>query len=290
MSATARVWKPMRLSLRAISVSAVVAFVLFTPSPATADVGYADGSFSGTSAPSGMKPQSKLWFADGIWWGVMFDNLTQRFEIYRRDAATEKWASTGTVVDGRRNIWADAKWDGAKLFIVSHGASWTSTLDGMRVARFSYNSAAKTWSMDSGFPLLDVGTTPGHTAPTGTEGAVLDEDSLGRIWITWTRDLKTWVTHSATDQRTFVTPFVVPVPNADNVTSDDMSTLVAFDGHIGVLWSNEAVWCMCFAIHNDGDPDTTWTSKPMLGPAANPADPEQELADDHMNLKAPNDG
>src|SRR6476646_6927882 len=117
----------MRLRLRALPVSALVAFLLFTAAPASADVGFADGSFSGTSAPSGMKPQSKLWFADGIWWGVMFDNLTQRFEIYRRDAATEKCASTATVVDTRRNVWADAKWDGTKLFVVSHGASWTST-------------------------------------------------------------------------------------------------------------------------------------------------------------------
>jgi hypothetical protein len=280
----------MRLLVRALILGAIVASLLVTTAPARADVGFTDGSFSGTSAPSGMKPQSKLWFADGIWWGVMFDNLTQRFEIYRRAAATESWSSTGTVVDGRRNVWADAKWDGTKLFIVSHGASWTSTLDGIRVSRFSYDGSSKTWSMDSGFPLLDVGTTAGHTAPTGTEGAVLDEDGRGRIWITWTRDLKTWVTHSTTDTRTFVPPFVVPVPGADNVTSDDMSTLVAYDGRIGVLWSNESIWCMCFAIHNDADPDDTWTAKPMIGPATDPTDKSQELADDHMNLKAPNDG
>src|SRR4051794_33898673 len=258
--------------------------------PAAADVGFSDGSFSGTSAPSGMKPQSKLWVADGIWWGVMFDNLTQRFEIYKRDAATEQWSSTGTVVDGRRNIWADAKWNGSQLFVVSHGASWTSTLDGIHISRFSYDAASKSWTLDTGFPLLDVGTTPGHTAPTGTEAAVIDQDGAGRIWLTFTRDFKTWVTHSTSDTRTFVTPFVVPVPNADNVTSDDIATLVAFDGRIGVMWSNENVWCMCFAIHDDGDPDGTWSSKPMVGPATNPADPAQELADDHMNLKAPNDG
>jgi hypothetical protein len=275
---------------RAIIVSALVALLLSTASPASAEVGFADGGFSGTSAPSGMKPQSKLWFADGIWWSVMFNNLAQRFEIYRRNAATEKWASTATIVDGRRNVWADAKWDGTKLFVVTHGASWTSTLDGIRVSRFSYNSATKAWSADSGFPLLDVGTTPGHTAPTGTEGAVLDEDSRGRIWITWTRDLKTWVTHSTTDTRTFAAPFVVPVPGADGVTADDMSTLVAYDGRIGVLWSNESTWCMCFAIHDDAAPDDAWTAKPMIGPAADPTDKAQELADDHMNLKAPNDG
>src|SRR3954469_5260467 len=96
--------------------------------PAAADVGFSDGSFSGTSAPSGMKPQSKLWVADGIWWGVMFDNLTQRFEIYKRDAATAPCPPPGAGGAARRNVWADAKWDGTHLFVVSHGASWTSTL------------------------------------------------------------------------------------------------------------------------------------------------------------------
>ena len=268
----------------------VLALMLALVPTAQADVGFVDGLFGGTSAPSGMKPQSKLWVADGIWWGVMFNGFTQRFEIYRRDAAQETWSTTGTVVDGRRNVWLDAKWDGSHLFVVSHGASWTSSLEGIRLERYSYDGTSKLWSLDSGYPLLNVGTTPGHTAPTGTEGAVLDEDSTGKVWITWTRDFKTWATHSTTNTQTFVTPFVIPVPNADNVTDDDMSTLVAFDGHIGVLWSNETAWCMCFAIHNDGDPDTVWTYKPMLGPSSDPADKEQELADDHMNLKAPNDG
>ena len=283
------------LSLRRSAAAAILCGLIgltfaVAAHPAAADVGFSDASFSGTSAPTGMKPQSKLWYADGIWWGVMFDNLTQRFEIYRRNAANEQWTTTGTVVDGRRNVWADAKWNGTHLFVVSHGASWTSTLDGIRISRFSYDSAAKSWTLDGGFPLFDVGATPGHTAPTGTEAAVIDQDGAGRIWLTFTRDLKTWVTHSTTDTQTFVAPFVVPVPDADNVTADDISTLVAFDGRIGVMWSNESVWCMCFAIHGDGDPDSVWSSKPMVGPATNPADKNQELADDHMNLKAPNDG
>src|SRR3954447_21871060 len=85
--------------------------------PAAADVGFSDGSFSGTSAPSGMKPQSKLWVADGIWGGGRSNTLPQRFEISGRHADTEQWSSTGRVVHGRRNIWADAKWNGTHLFV-----------------------------------------------------------------------------------------------------------------------------------------------------------------------------
>jgi hypothetical protein len=271
-------------------LAAAAALLVLAPTVASADVGFIDASITGASAPSGMKPQSKLWVADGIWWGAMFNAFTQRYEIYRRTAGSETWASTGTVIDGRKIVWTDAKWDGSHLSIVSHGASGAATLDGIRVSRYSYDSTAKTWSLNSGFPVTNVGTTPGHDASTGTEGAVLDTDSSGRIWITWTRDQKVWVTHSTTDTQTFTTPIVVPLPNADNLTADDMSTLIAFDGRIGVLWSNQTVMCMCFAVHADGDPDSTWTSKPLAAPAANPADRSQQLADDHMNLKAPNDG
>jgi len=255
---------------RRFAVLLLAAASLLPAAPASADVGFADGSFSGTSAPTGMKPQSKLWVADGIWWGSMFNSFTQRFEIYRRDAASERWTTTGTVVDGRRNVWADAKWDGTHLFIVSAGASSTSTLDAVKLERFSYNSSAKTWSLDAGFPVT--------IDPTGTEAAVLDEDSTGRIWITYTQEQKVWVTHSTTSTASFVTPFVPPLDGAANLTADDMSALVAYDGRIGVMWSNENDWAMYFGIHVDGDGDSSWTAKPAIQ--------QSEWADDHMNLKA----
>ena len=253
-----------------VAVLLAVAAALLAAPAARADVGFVDGSFNGTSAPTGMKPQSKLWVADGIWWGSMFNSFTQRFEIYRRDAATERWTSTGTVVDGRRNVWADVKWDGTHVFIVSAGASPTSTLDAVKLARFSYNSSAKTWSLDTGFPVT--------IDPTGTEAAVVDKDSTGRVWITYTQEQKVWVTHSTTSTASYVTPFVPPLAGADNLTSDDMSALVAFDGRIGLMWSNENDWAMYFGVHVDGGADTSWTAKPAIQ--------QSEWADDHMNLKS----
>ena len=267
----------------------MVLLALLPVAAARADVGFVGPSFSGATATTGMKPQSKLWVADGIWWGAMFNSLTQRIEIFRRTPGTETWSTTGTAVDARKNIWTDVKWTGTHLHVVSHGASWTDTIVGIRVSRYSYDSASKSWSLDSGYPLTNVGTTPGHIAPTGAEGVVLDVDSLGRIWITWTRDGKVWVTHSTVNQQTFVAPFVVPAAYADGL-GDDMSSLVAYDGRVAVMWSNQNVMCMCFAVHDDGAPDGTWTARPFTGPSTNIADRAQELADDHLNLKAPNDG
>jgi hypothetical protein len=35
--------------------------------------------------PTGEKPQSKLWFNDGIWWASLFDRSTEEYHIYRYD-------------------------------------------------------------------------------------------------------------------------------------------------------------------------------------------------------------
>ena len=40
------------------------------PVQGAGDVGYQDGSYSG-SAVTGREPQSKLWFNDGSWWASM---------------------------------------------------------------------------------------------------------------------------------------------------------------------------------------------------------------------------
>src|SRR5207245_3875466 len=48
-------------------------------------VGYRDFSFgtTATSTPTGEKPQSKLWFNDGVCWGSMFSTTTSTYHIYR---------------------------------------------------------------------------------------------------------------------------------------------------------------------------------------------------------------
>ncbi|HVH95299.1 MAG TPA: hypothetical protein VM688_10315, partial [Nocardioidaceae bacterium] len=44
---------------------------------ATGDIGIVDQSFTGvTNPPTSDKPQSKLWFNDGLWWATMFDPVS----------------------------------------------------------------------------------------------------------------------------------------------------------------------------------------------------------------------
>ena len=65
---------------------------------------------------------------------------------------------------------------------------------------------------------------------------------------------------------------------ANNLNIDDISALVAYNGRIGVMWSNQNADTMYFASHADGAADSAWTLNPALqGP---------KYADDRINLKS----
>jgi hypothetical protein len=273
----------------AIALLSAIAGLLLTlgallPGPAAApiaaaagDVGYADFSYSysGIAAdPTGEKPQSKLWYNDGRWWGSLFDTTTGVYRIYWLNLGTQQWTATTTALDPRPKTKADTLWDGQHLYVVSGGDTTSGGVnaDG-RLFRYSYNTASDSYSLDFG-PI---------TVRTGTaETIVLDKDSAGQLWVTYTQGNKVYVNHSQPgNEQSWATPFIVPAAGANpNVGSDDISSLVAYDGKIGVLWSNQSDKSFYFAYHVDGAPASTWTG----GTAAHL--PGQPLADDHISLKS----
>src|SRR5215213_5492998 len=79
-----RAWRLLCVPALTAAIAATLALAL-VPAAQAADVGFVDGSYGFTSAPTGMKPQSKLWYtSDGIWWGLMYNGFTGQLEIYRR--------------------------------------------------------------------------------------------------------------------------------------------------------------------------------------------------------------
>lgn len=253
------------------------------PASAAGDVGYQDFSYSGASAPTGQKPQSKLWFNDGIWWGSLFSSSRRAFDIFRLDWASQTWSDTGVTIDARSNSQADMMWTGTNLFAVSAVSDQSNSNSpptsgdlSVRVMRYSYSSAMKTYTLDTGFPVT--------VANAALEAVVMDMDTTGELWVTWTYKngsggRNVLITHSTTDTATFVAPYVLPVSGANNLSTDDISTIVHYNGKIGVLWSNENDWVVHFAFHVDGDPDTTWTVN-------NAVSGINGYADDHMNIKS----
>ncbi|MCW3015607.1 MAG: OmpA protein [Solirubrobacterales bacterium] len=267
---------PDRTPRRRLLAAAVLVLTLcaFAPTTAGADVGFRDFSFGAApSAPSGQKPQNKLWFNDGIWWGNMFNRFTQRFEIYRLDPATESWSTTGAVADTRPRAWSDNLWDGTHLYVASAVYPIATTppgTAGAKLWRYSYNAGTKTYTTDAGYPI--------PLTSDGMESVVLDKDGAGRLWITYTQSQQVWLSHSTTDDATWTTPYVMPAPGATTLTPDDISSLVAYNGHVGVMWSNQTDSTMYWASHANNDADTVWTP--------NTAIQKPEYADDHINLKS----
>jgi len=269
-------------------VSVLIATCLQLVSPGSAqtqiEVGYRDFSFSigegssvvGISAPTGQKPQSKLWFADGYWWGVLFHVDTKSYNIHRFDLATQTWINTNTVVDDRPTSRMDCLWDGLRLYVVSAVRPNSVTPGGMRILRYTYDRVSQTYSLDSGFPMRLADFQP--------EATVIDKDTTGMLWVTFTETnaaggRQVYVAHSTTDDHTWTAPYLLPVEAAAALTADDISTIVAFGNQIGVMWSEQTTFTVYFATHVDGTDDQQWTQEVALHV------PAEEYADDHINVK-----
>ena len=247
-----------------------------------ADVGFADFSYgTGVTAPTGQKPQSKLWHtAGGQWWGVLWSTANNAWTIQKFDKATQKWTTTTVKVDTRRTGGPDAFYvsSNSTLYVVTalkEGS--TQTDDRVLVTRFSFNGTS--WSQ--------IGTAV-NVLNGKPETIVMDRDSTGKLWLTYTKTntanaLKSvYVAHTTTSEATWGAPYVLPLASANNLSTDDISTIVTYGAgtkYTGVLWSNENDNTLNFARHVDGAGDTaaSW-QKIVLASGA-------FLPDDHLNIK-----
>ncbi len=219
------------------------------------------------------KPESKLWWHDGSWWGCMWSRSAAAYHVHRLNLATQTWVDMGTELDDRINTKADALWDGTHLYVVSHvfnGTSQPATASNRgELFRLSYDPVAHNFTRDPGYPVQVTGGR--H------EALVVAKDTTGQLWVAYTESRKTMINHSVGgNDAVWGTPFVLPAPDTTNLTDDDLASVVAYDGHIGVMWSNQSTDEMYFAAHEDGTSDTAWDDVVAFGISA----------DDHINFKA----
>lgn len=81
------------------------------------------------------------------------------------------------------------------------------------------------------------------------------------------------------DDANWGTPYPIPVAGAADVNSDDISSIIAYDNYIGVMWSDQSGGRrMNFAAHADGSGDdpADWQIVTAYGASG----------DDHINLKS----
>jgi hypothetical protein len=231
--------------------------------------------------PTATKAQSKLWFNDGAWWGILFDGFSEEYHIYRYDRTEDAWNDTGVLVDARNTSRADALWEDGHLYVVSGGTEASFNKDSARFLRYSYDPSTSRYSLDEGFPVT---ITEG-----GMESITVARDTTGKLWATYAQGKelrRVFVTHtSEKDDSNWVKPFVLPL-RGTTVSSDDISAIVAFGSNIGLMWSNQYDESgrsgYYFAIHHVGESDDTWREdNPVVGAG---------MANDHINLKADSEG
>ena len=192
--------------------------------------GYKDFSYDDTELPiteklnriTAEKPESKLWWNDGYWWGVLYNRDTDHYHIYRLNWGDNEWVDTGVQVDDRRadpfalppklaeNVRVDVLWDQAtqKLYVASHIAkdngSYTSDSQNRgNLFRYSYDANAQTYILDTLAGFLPNGIQMNkHKSST----LVLAKDSKGRLWSSFVArkqgetDYKALVTYSNGDE------------------------------------------------------------------------------------------
>ncbi|WP_439939784.1 PKD domain-containing protein [Nocardia sp. N13] len=267
-----------------------LALVTITTTPAAqaapGDVGYADfkygpgltGDFiDPDNSPTASKPQSKLWFAQGKWWGVLQQPNTTRLSIWSFSPGTQSWTDTGVLVDDRTGAkQADVLWDGTKLYIASAGREGGV---GIRVSRFKYDG--------SKYVLDGLQTTVNGG---GVEAAVIAKDTTKRLWVAYTAAAGTdqrnvRVVVSNPEQTSFGEVFSPPV-GGTLVDKDDIATIIAQNGSVTVVWSNQipdpvtGETAIYAASHADtaASPLTGWdkaSTKILDGPS---------VADDHIAM------
>jgi hypothetical protein len=208
-------------------------------------------------SPTSSSAQSKLWFAQDAWWGLLFSPGTDRVDIFRLDPKTQVWADTGTLVDERLPARSDALWDGTHLYVVS-GGSKPSPAHAILLRRFAFDATAKRYVLDPGFPVT--------INPTGGSPAVITKDSSDVVWVAFTADGKVFLSHTLDHDAQWSKPSALTAAEAQ-VDPTDVAAITAFGpGKVGLVWTNLLKNAAYASVHDDaGAPDAWSAPETILG-------------------------
>jgi hypothetical protein len=173
------------------------------------------------------------------------------------------------IVDSRPRSTSDTLFDGKNVVVASRTANGS-----IEVSRLSFDAAARRWSLDAGFPV--------KLANGGTVVATVARDTTGRLWVAYVQGGQVWVASTNGNDTLWSAPAHLPVATTP-VKDEDIASLVAFSGHVGVLWSDQISGAFHFATHQDGASTAAWTTEPipLNGPLA---------ADNHVSIKVAQSG
>ncbi len=260
--------------------------------------------FHQPTAPSGEKPQSKLWFNDGIWWGSIWSTSAKSFEIQRYDGQRlgryrhrdrqPRQVDRGHAL-GRHAPLRDQRDPPGRGVLRSGRCGCTAT---------PTTRAATPTASTSDYPVQVF--SPVNTTPTNSsdlEVATLDEDSTGELWATFTyanepgncvepapaaRGTQRALSRTPRRRRqAWSAPTVLPVAHARRRLRETTSPPSCTSAHRSAC---------CSRIRT---PANDVTADYFAGtPTARPTPSGREetplwgvlMADDHLNMKAAPDG
>jgi hypothetical protein len=225
------------------------------------------------TATTGEKPQSKVWFAHNHWWTVM--PCSDGTFLWKLEGIT--WSRQLYLIDSH-GAHADvkAKDNRAYILLFRKSQSYLAVLeyvDSLGTYQFwSQNPAPLPLSLDS-----------------YVETATIDIDTQQRMWLASDAYTDINIRWSDPPYTTWNGPFTIAEEVSAEVNSDDICAVVAFDGKIGVFWSDQNDERFGFRYHEDGESPTDWSGNER--PASQSAHSVGGgMADDHMNIAVGPDG
>lgn len=236
-------------------LAAAVPAAWASPHPIEEPLGYLVAPCPGTDS----KPQSKLWYNDAGWWAVL--DGPGGNQIHRLTGMNWQPEPAPAGLLGGTPGRADVLWNGERLIVLVYG-------EHSRLFEFTYDAKTQHHEPVRGFPV-DL------AIPSGSETAVLAEDSQHRLWITYTTGGTVYAAHSGANGGEWSWPGQAL---RDSVSKDDISSVIAFaPGRIGVMWSDQTRDEFGFRVREDKAPPGAW------GPAES-IDHGNGNADDHIHL------
>jgi hypothetical protein len=226
-----------------------------------------------TSTTTGEKPQSKVWLHDGIWWAVFPD--TTGSHIWRLDGDT--W-SKSLLLSTNSTAKADVE------FLEQDGVVHVLLFDGDLTELVS---AEYVGGPNPAFVPWSQRPSPVSIPLSSADTAVIALDSVGRLWLAYEALSRIEVRYADSDDG--FSSWSGPIVLEGNVDSDDIAAVVAFDGQVGVMWSDQTTKRFGFRVHVDGDSPTAWDSDEV--PASQSAlSFGRGMADNHLNIAPASDG
>lgn len=217
------------------------------PLVATAHV---DGAFNTTltNEPTAGPAQSKLWFAASAWWATLIDPATQELHIGRLDPATQRWVDTGTLIDERRRVRADALWDGTKLTIVTAGSKPTAS-QAVRISQFHYDGAAGRFVIEPDLPLA--------LTAAGVDTPILARESTGVLWLAYVDQTGLILRHTLGDVWHWSPAEQPAFAGPDGQVR--AAAMTADGSQLTVAWNRVADDTLRVGVHADGADPGAWS-------------------------------